>query len=94
MDSQQPTTAADTRRSERLAFDAPVTIEFAAGAIVGPGQNISRDGVYFTAEGSLPVTVRVQGREVQGHLIRFESMGGGRIGVAIRFDVPIEPPSA
>lgn len=94
MDSQPPTTAIETRRSERLPLDAPVTIEFAGGAIVGPGQNISRDGVYFTAEGSFPVTVRLQGREVHGHLIRFESMGGGRIGVAIRFDTPIEPPSA
>jgi hypothetical protein len=32
--------------------------------------------------------VRVDGREVRGHLVRFESMGNGRIGVAIRFTDP------
>ena len=73
------------RRAERLPLDAPVKVQFAAGSIVGSGQNISSEGLYFTAEGSLRVTVHIEGREVTGQLVRFESMGNGKVGVAIRF---------
>jgi hypothetical protein len=92
MEPGDPITARGSRRAERAALDAPVTITFEAGSIVGPGQNISHEGVYFTAEATLPVTVRVDGREVRGHLVRFESMGNGRIGVAIRFTEPVTEP--
>lgn len=75
------------RQSPRVELDGEVTIRFDAGAIVGSGENISVQGVFFTADGSLPVTVQVAGRgDVRGRLVRLESMGDGRIGIAVRFD--------
>ena len=79
------TTAIDNRQAERVPLDAKVSVTFLPGAIVGSGKNISWEGLYFTAEGSVPVTVHIDGREVKGHLVRFESMGDGKVGVAIRF---------
>lgn len=77
------------RRSPRVDIHGEVTIHFASGSIVGSGENISLQGVFFTADGSLPVTVQVAGRgSVAGQLVRLESMGDGRIGIAVRFDEP------
>lgn len=58
MDQHAPATG-QSRRAERQSLAAAVTIEFGAGSIVGSGENISTEGVYFTAEGALPVTVRI-----------------------------------
>lgn len=75
------------RRSPRVDIQGEVTIRFDAGSIVGSGENISLQGVFFTADGALPVTVQVAGRgDVTGKLVRLESMGDGRIGIAVRFD--------
>lgn len=77
------------RQSPRVEIDAEVTIEFDGGTLVGSGENISLQGVFFTADGSLPVTVQVAGRgTARGKLVRLESMGEGRIGIAVRFDEP------
>jgi hypothetical protein len=83
-------TSIDNRRDPRLPLDGEVTVEFERGSIVGSGQNISQQGVFFTAAGSLPVTVRIAGRDevVAGELVRVESMGDGRIGIAVRFAAP------
>jgi hypothetical protein len=80
----------DNRRDPRVDLDEQVTIQFEAGSIVGPGQNISVQGVFFTAEAVLPVTVRIAGKDqvVRGELVRFESMGGGCVGIAVRFLAP------
>jgi hypothetical protein len=75
-------------------MEGAVTVEIEAGVIAGSGQNISSQGVFFTTDGALPVRVRFDGQEpgVRGELVRYESMGDGRVGVAIRF---LEPqPSA
>lgn len=86
MNHEHSQTGVEGRQSVRVDLDGEVTIRFAAGAITGSGQNISAQGVFFTAEGELPVVVQIAGRgEVRGHLVRLESMGGGRIGVAVRF---------
>lgn len=75
------------RQSPRVELDAEVTIRFEAKTIVGSGENISVQGVFFTTDGDLPVVVQVAGRDdVRGRLVRLESMGGGRIGIAVRFD--------
>jgi len=85
----QPTAKTGTaaRRDARIDLGEHVTIHFAAGSIVGPGQNISAQGVFFTAAASLPVTVRIAGRDeaVAGELVRVEAMGDGRVGIAVRF---------
>jgi hypothetical protein len=75
------------RQSPRVDLAEEVRIEFAGGAISGSGQNISVQGVFFTANAAIPVTVHVEGRgEVRGRLVRLESMGDDRIGIAVRFD--------
>lgn len=85
------------RKHARVDIDSVVTIRFDAGTIVGSGENISAQGVFFTADGTLPVTVQVAGQaDVRGQLVRLESMGGGRIGIAVRFDAEhpsIVPPA-
>lgn len=86
-----PPNPADNRRDPRFALDREVSLEIDAGAIVGPGQNISQQGVFFTAQARVPVVVKIAGREqpLAGELVRFESMGGGRVGIAVRFDAPL-----
>jgi hypothetical protein len=77
----------ERRGGDRTPYAGDVTVHFAAEPIVGPGRNISREGVFFVAEGSVRVRVTVDGsdRERIGELVRVESMGEGRIGLAIRF---------
>jgi hypothetical protein len=79
--------AADNRRNPRLLMEDEVTVTFAADTIKGPGKNISTQGLYFTTAGSLRVQVKVAGSDqpVPAELIRLESMGDGRIGIALRF---------
>ncbi|MEO6595648.1 MAG: PilZ domain-containing protein [Planctomycetota bacterium] len=85
----QPRTSVgvDNRVETRQALDATVTVHFDSTAIMGSAQNISQQGVFFTAGGSVPVTVRIDGkdRSVRGELVRFDNMGDGRFGIAVRF---------
>lgn len=86
--AQEPTsTGVDSRRGERVPLEGAVTVELDAAVIAGSGQNISPQGVFFTADGALPVRVRIHGSEhgVRGELVRYESMGDGRVGIAVRF---------
>lgn len=88
---QPPSTDSDraARRAPRVELDGDVTIRLEAGTIVGSGQNISVQGVYFTAPASLPVTVHIPGHgDLRGDLVRLDSMGDGRIGLAVRFHDP------
>ena len=65
----------------------PVTVCFDELKLIGPGQNISPEGVFFIADTSLRVTVHVEGEDEPriGELIRVQNMGEGRVGVAVRF---------
>ena len=80
-------TGIEARCDPRVDLGERVTIHFEGGCIVGPGQNLSAQGVFFTAAASLPVTVRIDGRDevVRGELVRVETMGDGRVGIAVRF---------
>lgn len=75
------------RRFERVGFDRAVTIRFEGDAIVGSGQNVSEQGVFFIADGSIPVVVDIEGREgsLAGELVRIENMGSGQVGIAVKF---------
>lgn len=74
-------------------MDEAVTVQFDAGSIVGSGQNISAQGVYFVADASITVTVQIEGvaRTLRGELVRVNTMGEGKVGIAVRFLEPIEP---
>ena len=77
------------RKSPRLDMQGQVAIRLQEATVIGSGENISLQGVFFTSDGALPVTVQVAGHgEVTGTLVRVESMGDGRIGIAVRFDAP------
>lgn len=78
---------ADRRRDVRQAVGGEVTVRLPAQEIVGPGENVSADGVFFVAEAALQVEVTLPGSgEVRrGELVRVHQMGGGRVGIAIRF---------
>ena len=78
----------DRRTPERRALEGDVVVEFDATTLIGPGQNISEQGVFFIADGRVPVKVRIDGEDVEkvGEIVRVESMGGGRLGIAVKFD--------
>lgn len=79
----------DLRRDERIDFAEPMTIEFETAPVPGSGENISVQGVYFTTAAAIPVNVRIRdGSVVRGELVRAESMGDGRVGIAVRFSEP------
>jgi hypothetical protein len=76
------------RQAERVGFDSNVTIRLSSDAIVGSGQNVSGQGVFFVSESSIPVTVEIDGRPgtIEGELVRIENMGAGQVGIAVKFD--------
>lgn len=80
--------SATNRQSERVGFDSTVTIRLSGDAIVGSGQNVSGQGVFFVSEASIPVTVEIDGRPgtLPGELVRIENMGDGQVGIAVKFD--------
>ncbi|MFT4515801.1 MAG: hypothetical protein ACI89X_003430 [Planctomycetota bacterium] len=76
------------RQFERVGFDSVVKICLTGEAIVGSGQNVSEQGVFFVSEASIPVTIEIEGREgtLPGELVRIENMGAGLVGIAVKFD--------
>jgi hypothetical protein len=95
MAEERTSTGVEQRRELRLPLDATVAVDVETIRIEGSGENISSQGVFFTATGSIPVTVHIGSDRagLRGELVRCESMGGGRFGIAIRFLEPL-PPSA
>lgn len=93
MVEQRTPTGIEHRRDERMPLDEAVTVEFGIGTITGSGQNVSAQGVFFVADAPVPVTVRIGGREpgIAGELVRYENMGNGRVGIAVRFLEPQAP---
>lgn len=76
------------RRGERRRLEGDVTVEILSQSIDGPGENVSDGGVLFAALGSVRVRVRLPGdaETREGELVRLTPLGGGRLGVAVRFD--------
>lgn len=78
---------AERRRAERNAFDGKVLVDFAGLELSGSARNVSESGVYFVAEGKPRVVVRVDGEPAPktAEIVRIESLGAGRFGIAVRF---------
>lgn len=76
----------DHRRGPRSEFEGRVTLRFELPSVAGEGRNIAEQGVYLTTA-QLPVTVEIEGHDhpIAGHLLRVESLGEGRFGIAVRF---------
>ncbi len=89
MSDGQTKSGIDLRIHERIDFAEAMTIEFDGNPVTGSGENISVQGVYFTTAATIPVNVRIRdGSIVRGELVRAESMGDGRVGIAVRFREP------
>lgn len=75
------------RRSPRMAMEGDVKIRLSADVLEGPGQNLSKDGVYLIAEGDIVVEVLLPGESEyrEGHLVRANLVREGALGLAIRF---------
>ncbi len=88
--AERTTTGIEQRVDPRHPLDEVVAIEFTGGPITGSGQNISLQGVFFTAPVAVAVAVRIAGHAepVAGELVRVEAMGDGRVGIAVRFREP------
>ena len=88
MNQDSSEVSAEGRRSPRVELDGNVSVRLARAAIVGSGQNISDQGVFFVTDGDVPVEVEIEGRDgaLLGKLVRVESMGGGAVGIAVKFD--------
>ncbi len=82
----QSQTQRGRRRSERRPLDGPVVVWFDDTPLVGSGQNVSEDGVFFVADGGVKVRVQIEGKEqVVGEVVRVTSMGHGKTGIAVAF---------
>ncbi|MGE3171149.1 MAG: PilZ domain-containing protein [Planctomycetota bacterium] len=90
MDQPKDSATKDQRRDPRLPIDDDVTIAIDAQDLVGPGRNVSAQGVYFTTTGTIRVHVKISGQAatVAGELVRVEAMGDGSLGIAVRFLPP------
>lgn len=80
----------ENRRAPRGELDGKVTVRFDVAGVSGAGRNIAEQGVYLTAEVRVPVTVEIDGHDgaLLGELVRIESLGDGRLGIAVRFTQP------
>jgi hypothetical protein len=79
------TTGAERRGGSRAPTSAAITVHIDR-PIVGPGQNLSSDGLFFVTDGAIRVRVSIEGEsDREGELIRLQSLGGGKLGLAVRF---------
>lgn len=80
---------AERRQDTRRDLAGKVTVRLPAQGLVGPGENVSPDGVFFVADAALQVEVTLPGESEprRGELVRLTAMGEGRVGIAIKFAV-------
>ena len=85
----------ERRSADRISIRCDVRVHFDAAPVLGPSANVSRDGLYFFAEGPIRVIAKIVGGkrpiEVRGRLVRAESLNGREIGLAVRFEEPVDP---
>jgi len=76
----------ERRGGDREPLAGNVVVRFDDIPLIGSGQNISPEGVFFVAEGAVRVRVQMAGGEpVVGEVVRVTSMGDGRTGIAVVF---------
>ena len=82
------------RGTVRLPLPDEVTVSIETVTLRGSGENVSESGVYFIADEVVRVRVAIGGTTIGGDLVRIESHGQGRTGIAIRFDDASESESS
>ena len=85
--TDDPAVRDDRRGDRRGELSGVVTVRFEDQQVVGPGQNMSEEGIFFVADGAVRVAVEVDGDGAwrTGEVVRVQSMGEGKVGIAIRF---------
>ena len=86
-EKNQPIANEERRVNDRVPLEGPVTVSFVEQEVIGPGENVSDEGVFFIAEAALKVRVRVDDTAEwrDAEIVRVQSMGDGRLGMAARF---------
>ncbi|MCB9917426.1 MAG: PilZ domain-containing protein [Planctomycetes bacterium] len=80
----------DRRRDERLPLEGKIIVRMPAQEFAGPSENLSRDGVFFTAGQNLTVEVVLpNGQARSGQIMRIGAVRDGEFGIAVRFDEPL-----
>ena len=75
------------RRAERYDHRAPLKLTMETSDLQGTTENVSGIGVLFFTEGSIRVSVELDGGEVrQGRLVRVQRMSLENTGFAVEFD--------
>lgn len=90
MDASTKQDGSERREGTRRALRETVSVRLLAAEITGAGDNVSEQGVLFVVDGPVEVMVRIGSgeTEVRGTLVRLQDLGGGRSGIAVRFDAP------
>ncbi|MDF1797780.1 MAG: PilZ domain-containing protein [Planctomycetota bacterium] len=85
---QQNDMALDDRRAEeRQEHRVPLKLTLETPELTGVSENISGVGVLFFTEGTLRVSVEIEGgRTRTGRLVRVQRMNLGSTGFAVEFD--------
>lgn len=77
----------DRRADDRRTIEGALTVRVDPCEIHGPSQNVSADGVYFTAQADITVEVELpNGTRRRGKILRVGAVRDGELGVAVRFD--------
>ncbi len=78
---------AERRRDDRQAVAGAVRVRLPTQDVVGPGENVSAEGLFFVITGALEVEVTLPGESLvrRGELVRVAAMSEGRVGIAIKF---------
>ncbi len=77
---------AERRGGDRQPLVGNVVVRFDDIPLIGSGQNVSPEGVFFVADGAVRVQVQMEGRDpVVGEVVRVTSMGDGKTGIAVVF---------
>jgi len=88
------TETADRRNRSRASLQRIVRLTFEPGEFRGASANVSADGLYFFADGTVRVSLRLEGGkkplDVSGRLVRAESVNPTKVGFAVRFDEPLD----
>ena len=86
-DKRQPDP--ERRGEDRQPLGGQVVVRFDAVPLIGSGQNLSPEGVFFVADAAVQVLVQLEGRDtIVGEVVRMTSMGDGKTGIAVTFNQP------
>ncbi len=83
----------DRRISPRIPKHVPVEIQIDSVKLSGPSANLSREGVYFLADGDVTASIKieVEGKKhnLRGKIVRVGSVNQKTLGIAVQFDVQL-----